>query len=228
MSAVLGFDTATALVTLAVVDGGDVIAEVEHGPDDAGRPRASELLLPEIESQVSAAGGWDRIERIAVGIGPGSFTGLRLGIATARALAQGRELSVAGVVTTDALARGIREAHPGQPQLAVLDARRGEAFAAVYEADGERAWGPDVLAPEALAERAGGIDPPPVAAGDGSVRFRDQLEAAGVRVADPEDPAHRVAARHVCALGARQPAREPAAIEPLYLRAPDADRWIRR
>ena len=227
MSAVLGFDTATALVAVAVADGDDVLAEAEHGPDEAGRPRASELLLDEIESQVAAAGGWERIGRLAVGIGPGSFTGLRIGIATARALAQGRGLPIAGVATVDALGRGIREAHPGESALAALDARRGEAFAALYDTEGERAWGPEVLTPDALAERATGAKPPPLAAGDGSVRFREQLEAAGVRVADPEDPVHRVAARHVCALGARQQAREPAAIEPLYLRAPDADRWLR-
>ena len=228
MSAVLGFDTATALVTVAVADGDDVIAEAEHGPDESGRPRAAQLLLPEAEALVSAAGGWDRIGRIAVGTGPGSFTGLRIGIATARALAQGRGLPVAGIPTVDSLARGIRKSHPGESALAVLDARRGESFAALYRADGERAWGPEVLAPEALAERAAAAEPAPLAAGDGSVRFREQLEAAGVRIADPEDPVHRVAARHVCALGARRPAREPAAIEPLYLRAPDADRWIRR
>jgi tRNA threonylcarbamoyladenosine biosynthesis protein TsaB len=228
VTAVLGFDTATALVTVAVTDDGDVIAEAAHGPDESGRPRASDLLLSEIESQVATAGGWERIGRLAVGIGPGSFTGLRIGIATGRALAQGRGLPIAGVTTMDALGRGICEAHSGQPALAVLDARRGELFAALYDAVGERAWGPEVLAPEALGERAAAGDSPPVAAGDGSVRFREQLEAAGVRVADPEDPVHRVAARHICALGERQPAREPATIEPLYLRAPDADRWLRR
>ena len=228
MSAVLGFDTATALVTVAVADGDDVLAEAEHGPDEAGRPRASELLLDEIESQVATAGGWELIERLAVGIGPGSFTGLRIGIATARALAQGRGLPIAGVATVDALGRGIREVHPEESALATLDARRGETFAALYDTEGERAWGPEVLTPEALAERAAGAKPPPLAAGDGSVRFREQLEAAGVRVADPEDPVHRVAARHVCALGAQEQAREPAAVEPLYLRAPDADRWLRR
>ena len=228
MSATLGFDSATAFVTVAVADGDRILGEAEHGPDDAGRPRASELLLPEAERLVSEAGGWDGIALIAVGIGPGSFTGLRIGIATARALAQARRLPIAAVLTLDALALGIREASPGAQALAILDARRGEAFVALYRPEGERAWGPEVLAPEALAERASGLDPAPVAAGDGSVRFREQLEAVGVRTADPEDPVHRVAARHVCALGEREPAGAPAEIEPLYLRAPDADRWLKR
>jgi tRNA threonylcarbamoyladenosine biosynthesis protein TsaB len=228
VSATLGFDTATAFVAVAVADGDQVFGEAEHGPDDAGRPRASEVLLAEAERLVAEAGGWERISLIAVGIGPGSFTGLRIGIATARALAQGRGLPIAAVLTLDALAGGIREANPGEPGLAVLDARRGEAFAALYSPEGERAWGPGVLAPKGLAERASGLDPAPLAAGDGSVRFREQLEAVGVRVADPEDPVHRVAARHVCALGEREPARGPAEIEPLYLRAPDADRWLKR
>lgn len=228
MSATLGFDTATAFVTVAATDDGRVLGEAEHGPDDAGRPRASELLLPEAERLVADAGGWERISLIAVGTGPGSFTGLRIGIATARALGQGLGLPIAGVLTLDALSLGLREANPGEPALAVLDARRGEAFAALYSPGGERTWGPEVLAPGALAGRVSAGDSAPVAAGDGSVRFREQLEAVGVRIADPGDPVHRVAARHVCALGKREPAGGPADIEPLYLRAPDADRWLKR
>jgi len=228
VSATLGFDTATPFVTVAVTDGGELVAEAEHGPDRHGRPRAGELLLGEAEAAVDSAGGWDRIGLIAVGIGPGSFTGLRIGIATGRALAQARGLAIAGVSTLDALGRGIAEAHPGVPALAVLDARRGEVFGALFDRRGERAWGPLLAAPEELGERAGALDPAPLAAGDGSVRFREQLEAEGVSIAAPEDPVHRVAARQVCALGEAQPARSPAEIEPLYLRVPDADRWHRR
>lgn len=227
MSATLGFDTATAVVTVAVTAGDATLAESERGPDDRGRPRAAELLLAEIEAAVGSAGGWDRIALLAVGVGPGSFTGLRIAIATGRALAQARGTPIVGVSTLDALGRGIGEAHPGQPALAVLDARRGEVFGALFES-GERAWGPVVAPPEELAARTASLDPRPLAAGDGSVRFRQQLEAAGVQVAAPDDPAHRVAARHICALGERRPGSSPAEIEPLYLRAPDADRWISR
>ena len=228
MSATIGFDTATAVLTVAAANGDEVIAEVGHGPDDEGRPRASELLLVELERIAAAAGGWEGINRIAVGIGPGSFTGLRIGVATARALAQGRALPLAAVSTLAALGRGIGEREPGADALAVIDARRGEAFAALYDERGGEAWAPFVCGPEELGERAAGLQRAPLAAGDGSVRFREQLEAAGVRVAAPDDPVHRVAARHICALGDREPARAPAEIEPLYLREPDAQRWLKR
>ena len=75
---------------VGVTDDGEVVREASVGPGADGRPRHSQVLLPEIERCVEAAGGWERIDRIAVGIGPGSFTGLRIGIATARALAQAR------------------------------------------------------------------------------------------------------------------------------------------
>ena len=110
----------------------------------------------------------------------------------------------------------------------MLDARRGEAFAALYDPDGEELWRPSVLAPEELAERVRSLGAPPLAAGDGSLRFRDQLEAAGAEVPDPEDPVHRIAARHICALGMAGQTSSPEGIEPVYLRAPDAERWRER
>ena len=84
---VLGVDTATDHAVVGVTADGDVVREASIAPGSDGRPRHSEVLLAEIERSVEAAGGWSRIDRIAVGIGPGSFTGLRIGIATARALA---------------------------------------------------------------------------------------------------------------------------------------------
>ncbi|MDP9133390.1 MAG: hypothetical protein M3N56_01010 [Actinomycetota bacterium] len=68
----------------------------------------------------------------------------------------------------------------------------------------------------------------PLAAGDGSLRFAHQLEAAGATVAAPDDEVHRLAARHICALGEGVAATVPEEIEPLYLRAPDAERWRER
>jgi tRNA threonylcarbamoyladenosine biosynthesis protein TsaB len=226
---VLGVDTATADAVVGVTAEGTVVHEVSVEPGSDGRPRHSRVLLPEIERAVEAAGGWDAVDRIAVGIGPGSFTGLRIGIATVRALAQAREMSVAPVGSLTALARGIA-AHPlaeGRPALPVFDARRSEAFAALIDDSSER-WPAFVAAPEELAERVHELDPAPLAAGDGAVRFAKELEAAGATVAPPEDPIHRVAARHVCAVGEAVTEASPDRIQPLYLRPPDAKRWLER
>lgn len=230
MTVVLGIDTATADAAVAVTRDGEPVREVAVPPGEDGRPRHSQVLLSEIERCVDAAGGWGAIERIAVGIGPGSFTGLRIGIATARGLSQARGIPVVPVVTLAALARAI-SADPGapaRPALLVIDARRGEAFAALYGPDGAELWPPLVAPPGDLANRVAELVLNPLAAGDGALGFAAQLEAAGATVAPPQDPVHRVAARHVCALGEAAPEATPAQIEPLYLRAPDAKRWLER
>ena len=224
--AVLGIDTATAVTAVAVTDSGEVLAEERTGPGGDGRPRHGPALMGLVESAVGVAGGWGRIDRIAVGIGPGSFTGLRIGVATARALAQGRGLGLTGVESTAALARAIGEAEPGSASLAVIDARRGEVFAAIAPA-GEPAGEPVVGPAEELGEVLEGI-PGALAAGDGSVRFRAQIEALGARVAADDDPVHRISARHVCLLGAEAPADPGRDVRPLYLRRPDAERWRER
>ena len=107
MVVVLGFDTATADAVVGVTADGEAIREARVDPGPDGRPRHSQVLLPEIERSVEAAGGWEAIERIAVGIGPGPFTGLRIGIATARGLAQAREIPIVPVGSLVALGRGI-------------------------------------------------------------------------------------------------------------------------
>jgi tRNA threonylcarbamoyladenosine biosynthesis protein TsaB len=224
----LGFDTATDHLTVAVAGAdGYVLRDEQAGPGADGRPRHAGELLAAIERCVAEAGGWGHVERIAVGLGPGSFTGLRIGISTARALAQARRLPLAGVSSLAAIAAGIGEAG-GDPALAVLDARRGEAFAALYGSGGEELRGPFVASPAALAAWVSSLERPPLAAGDGSVRFRQELEAAGATVAPDGDPVHRVDARHICAIGAGAPAEGSDTIRPIYLREPDAKRWIER
>ena len=226
---VLGLDTATDHLSVAVAKTkGPVIREEERGPGEDGNPRHSAQLLVALEACVADAGGWDAIGRVAIGVGPGSYTGLRIGIATARALAQARGLALAGVSSLSALAAGIGELDPERAALAVLDARRGEVFAALHGPDGEELRGPFVSPPEELAEWVAELEPFPLAAGGGSVRFRAELEAAGATVAPDRDPVHRVHARHVCALGAGAPASGPDRIRPIYLREPDAKRWIER
>jgi tRNA threonylcarbamoyladenosine biosynthesis protein TsaB len=224
----LGVDSATADAVVGVTAAGEVIRESRIDPGPDGRPRHSQVLLGEIEQSVDRAGGWERIERIAVGVGPGSFTGLRIGIATARALAQAREIPIAPVGSLAALARGISQSSDGALALPVFDARRGEAFAALFDAGGTEIWPPFVAPPDELAERVRSLDSSPLAAGDGALGFAAQLEAAGAAVAPPQDPIHRVAAGHVCAVGEAAIEEPPDQIQPLYLRPPDAKRWLER
>jgi tRNA threonylcarbamoyladenosine biosynthesis protein TsaB len=224
---VVGFDTATDHVVVGATADGTVVHEASIGPGPDGRPRHSALLLGEIERCVEGAGGWDRIDRIAVGIGPGSFTGLRIGIATARALAQAHGLPLAPVGSLAALARGMWE-RDADLALPVFDARRSEAFAALFERDGSDIWPPFVAPPEELVQRVRELNHAPLAAGDGALRFAAELEAAGATVAPPEDQIHRVAARHVCAVGEAAIGAPTDQIQPLYLRPPDAKRWRER
>jgi len=184
-------------------------------------------LLEEVERAAAAAGGWEAVDVLAVGLGPGTFTGLRVGIASARGLGVSLGLPARGVCTLDALAAGIGEAGAEGARLAVLDGWRGEVFAALYSPAGERIWEPAVHRPEELAERVAELGETPSVAGSGAVRFRRELARDGVRIADDSDPVHRVAARHVCALAAAG-GTEPGGLAPIYLRPPDAERWRAR
>jgi tRNA threonylcarbamoyladenosine biosynthesis protein TsaB len=219
---VLGFDTATPATTVAIT-GAHHDTELRHDPADGERPGHVSQLLPLIEQAMDQAHtAWDDIERIAVGVGPGTFTGLRIGIATAHGLAQARGLPLAGVSTLEALAAEAARDEQEGPVLAVLDARRGEAFAAAWTAAGAPLLEPSALSPEALADRVNSLQPGTLAVGDGAVRFRGVLEAAGAAVPEEGSVLHRVRARQVCLLGGRGPAGDPAQVLPAYLRAPDA------
>jgi len=202
--------------------GGEVLHEELIGLSADGIPRHSTALLAGVERAAEASGGWEQVERIAVGRGPGSFVGIRIGLATARGLSASTGLSATGVCTLDALGRAIGKG------LAVLDARRGEVFAALYGSAGERLWQPLVATPQDLAERLGELSAPPLAAGPGAVRFRHELASRGVEIPDDKDPIHRIAARHVCALAEAGVSGDGDHLEPIYLRPPDAQRWRER
>jgi tRNA threonylcarbamoyl adenosine modification protein YeaZ len=191
----LAFDTATGVATTALVRDGDVLGERAS--------RAVRVLADAAEVMAAAREEAGALDAIVVGIGPGSFTGLRMGIAAARTLAFALEVPVAGVSTLDALAAGT----PGA--LPVIDAGRREIFTLV---DGA----PAVLKPDDLrvARRTRCI-------GDGAVRYRETLEAAGAEVPERESELHVPRARFHAQL-----AREfgpPEGVEPLYLRVPDAE-----
>ena len=162
-------------------------------------------------------GDFAAVTRIAVGVGPGTFTGLRIGIATARALAQARGAELAAVSTLQALAEAA--GHDG-PVLAVLDARRGEAFAAAWRGT-ERLLAPVAVRPDALAALVTDSAQPWLAVGDGAIRFRAELSGAA-DVPDDGDARHRVSGLAVCRLGAAAAPVDHDALVPDYVRAPDA------
>ena len=105
--------------------------------------------------------------------------------------------------------------------LALIDAKRGELFAALYE-DGAERWEPFAATPGDLAGRVRSAGIAPLAVGDGSVRFREELETSGIRVAPVESGSHAVSALQVCRLASGTPGVAPETVLPQYLRAPDA------
>jgi tRNA threonylcarbamoyladenosine biosynthesis protein TsaB len=192
----LAFDTATAVATSALVDGDEVLGE---------RVSRAQTLLEDVDALLRQAGSRPSdLDRLAVGVGPGSFTGVRIGLAVARGLALSLDLPGSGVSTLAALAAGA----PGA--LPVVDAKRREVFTLL---DGE----PRVLTPHELPFAAG-----TVCVGDGARRYRSLLEDRGAVVPPADDERHLPLARFHASLAA-----EPGPVdelEPLYLRVPDADR----
>ena len=197
---ILAFDTATDSATCALVSDGEVVAESVTQPVG---------LLVHVDAALRRGGVREgQLDGIAVGTGPGSFTGLRMGLATARALAFALDVGVAGVSTLAALAAGTPGAVP------VVDAKRREVFTLL---DGE----PSVIPPGEL-----GIEPGTVCVGDGALRYRELLEAAGAEIPPDGDEAHLPRARFHAKLAAGFGPAE--LVEPMYLRVPDAENALRK
>lgn len=236
---VLGFDTATAATVVALRLDEETTTEARDDPGPGEHPGHATRLLAMTRELLDEAGvGWSDLDRIAAGVGPGTFTGLRVGIATARGLAQSLSAELVGVSSLAALAEAAFAAMADDPRvdgvLAVIDARRGEAFAAAYE----RGAGspvelttPLALAPEDLgsvivraAGASGGRLRRWLAVGDGATRFRGQLEATGAHVLSDRSPLQTVSAAAICELGSRaEPGGGYEAIVPDYRRRPDAE-----
>ena len=189
---ILAFDTATDVATSALVADGEVLGE---------RSSRAVTLLEDVDALLRQAGTHTRdIEALAVGIGPGSFTGVRIGLSTARGLALALGVPVAGVSTLDALAAGA----PGA--LPVIDARRREVFVPGR-----------VLAPADVEVEAGRL-----CVGSGAVQYREVLEAEGAQIPPDGDERHVPRARFHAQLA--RDFRSAEEVEPLYLRLPDADK----
>jgi len=214
----LAIETATAATAAALRVGDDVTEAVL---DDARRH--TEALALGVAALLAAAGtAAGDLQLVAVDVGPGLFTGLRVGIAFAKAVCLATGAALVGVRSTDVLGLEALEAGAEAP-WAVVDARRGEVFAARYGAGplGPVALeGPLVWAPGDLAARCG---PGAVAVGDGALRHRATLEAAGVVVRDGTSlPRPALALRLAEAALAAGGPPDPAAVRPLYLREADA------
>jgi tRNA threonylcarbamoyladenosine biosynthesis protein TsaB len=224
---ILAIDTSSPISAVCLVDGERVVAEDQIG----GENRHAENLLPRIQSQLGAA-GWtlSAIDLIGVGIGPGSFTGLRVGLATAKGLALATGIPVRGVSSLSVLARAALE--HSELALIAIDAGRGELFGGAYRGGAGHPLAivlPEHLAlPEAFAREAAarGLGAASIC-GSGARRYRTEFAAAlGANLHCCEPRLDLPQGRHV-ALEARigferEGASVLARLEPIYMRPSDA------
>lgn len=237
----LALDTATPATVAAAVAPASVAgapsriatASRIEIPAPTDRPAHTRRLLALAEQVLEETGGsWATVGRIVVGLGPGTFTGIRVGVATARALGLASGADVVGVPSSAALALAAREADGSASGrvLVVQDARRREFFLTLADFDelpgGAAALQPWTAPQDGLGDAVRALDRiPTVAVGDGAMTGRAELEALGIHV--PPDPAlHRIdglaLVAAAAAVEAGGPGQPPPDVRPVYARAPDA------
>ena len=206
---ILAFDASTPVTTVALANDREVLAEVS-----ATTRGASETLLPAVHAALDLAGeDLGSVERVLAGVGPGTFTGIRIAAATARALSAGTGISLAKNSTLDALAAPALSC--SGDVFAVLDARRGQVFARRFSEAGPTT-GIYCVRPEELSVEGG-----PFVVGDGAVCYRESLSGLG-RIPPDGSPLHRVTAvGHV--ISADLTPVDPEELVPIYVREPDAE-----
>jgi len=221
---ILAIDTATSQVSVAIGDAGMVIGETRF----VGGRRHAEQLAPAIAGVCEGTGvELSQLAAIAVGIGPGLFTGLRVGVTTAKVMAQALRVPVVPVPSLDLVAYPLRHAH--RLVVAVLDARRGEVFHAAYRTvpgGVQRVTDYAVAAPEELAADLAARGEDVLLAGDGVACHADALRVERAEDAGPAFAMPSVAALVELSTGRME--REefeavPATVEPMYLRVSDAE-----
>lgn len=218
---ILALDTTTRAGSAAVVRDGSVVAEQSGDPAITHGQRLPSDLMQLLER---AGVALEAIDVFAVAAGPGSFTGLRVGIATVQGLAMAAGKRVVPVSALDALAHaGVN----GRDSIAAwMDAQRGEVFAALYAPDARALLGgPSSLPPDrtlddwSATSGAGAIR----FIGDGAIRYREAIAARlpGAAIVEPIPPL----AAHIGAIAAANPERAvlPHAVVPIYIRRPDAE-----
>jgi tRNA threonylcarbamoyl adenosine modification protein YeaZ len=216
---VLVVDSSTPAVTAAVADVTDhgVVLRAERQAVDA--KAHGELLAPAVDAVLGEAGARPRdLDAIVAGVGPGPFTGLRVGLVTAASMAQTLDIPTYGVCSLDALGRASEGAlgRADERVLAATDARRKEIYWAVYDG-GLRVTEPDVDLPATVAERIAGLGVT-VAVGEGAHKYAGLL---GLPVRD--EPRYPPAAALLAMAAERIRAKGPGErLTPLYLRRPDA------
>ncbi|WP_193172431.1 tRNA (adenosine(37)-N6)-threonylcarbamoyltransferase complex dimerization subunit type 1 TsaB [Nisaea nitritireducens] len=218
---ILGIDSSTGACSIAVCRGDVILA---HLHEDMARGQ-SERLAPMAEAGLATAGiGFPDLDAIAVTRGPGSFTGLRIGMAFAKGLGQALGIPVFGVTGFDAVARAAlaTEGAAGHGVAVILESRRADLFLQVFTADGAPDGPPVALPPEEIAARLRQAHAAPlVLAGDAADKVLAVLDQQGAGIV--RSPVTAPDARQVALIALEMAASgdDPAPIQPLYLRAPD-------
>jgi tRNA threonylcarbamoyladenosine biosynthesis protein TsaB len=222
---VLALDTSSRAGSVAVARDGDVLAAITG---DGQRTHGERLPLELTRALDAAQAAIDEVTLLAVAVGPGSFTGLRVGIASIQGLAFARGLTIVPVSTLEALAFDAAPATAGEALIAPwVDAQRGEVFAALYAADATHIQVPPTSAPPLVTLEGwqSAIGTRHVLfTGDGAVRYRETIATALGNRASIVEPVPALAAA-IARIAMRDTARAvlPHAIVPLYVRRPDAE-----